>query len=188
MDPFHRHPASMPQPQMNPSPPLPALRVLQDSAPAMSEADDAEGTPRAWTLYYLAQHYDHLGQTGRALETIELCIHDYPSVLEGYTAKAKILKHAGDLEAAAAAADRARTMDKADRCCLFLDACLGSLLGTSAMYWGPGKLSAAGAPATAPDQACNNSPNSAKVLIFCVGGNLCGSVRNFKILWQSMQF
>ncbi len=88
---------------------------VQDSAPDMSAADDAEGTPRAWTLYYLAQHYDRLGQTGRALETIELCIHDYPAVLEGYTAKAKILKHAGDLEAAAAAADRARTMDKSDR-------------------------------------------------------------------------
>ncbi|KAK9837789.1 hypothetical protein WJX74_005116 [Apatococcus lobatus] len=89
--------------------------ATQNSAPASPEADAADGTPQAWTLYYLAQHYDQTGQTARALETIELCIHDYPALMGGYITKAKILKHAGDLQSAAAAADQARSMDTADR-------------------------------------------------------------------------
>ncbi len=43
------------------------------------------------------------------------CMEHTPTLIELYTVKAKILKHAGDIEGAAAAADKARSMDLADR-------------------------------------------------------------------------
>lgn len=53
--------------------------------------------------------------TGDALEMLQKCIEQFPELLELYTLQCKILKHAGDLEGAAAAADKARSMDLADR-------------------------------------------------------------------------
>lgn len=53
---------------------------------------------------------------GRALELLGECMQHTPTLVELYTFKAKVLKHAGDLEGAAAAADRARSMDLNDRC------------------------------------------------------------------------
>lgn len=54
---------------------------------------------------------------GDALEMLDRCIQHSPTLLELYTVQCKILKHAGDAEGAAAAADKARSMDLADRCC-----------------------------------------------------------------------
>ena len=48
---------------------------------------------------------------------LDRCIQHAPTLLELYTVQCKILKHAGDPEGAAAAADKARSMDLADRCC-----------------------------------------------------------------------
>jgi N-alpha-acetyltransferase 15/16, NatA auxiliary subunit len=56
-------------------------------------------------------------QTGKALDMLQQCMQHTPTLVELYTLKAKILKHAGDVEGAAAAADKARSMDLADRCC-----------------------------------------------------------------------
>ena len=52
---------------------------------------------------------------GDALEMVDRCIHHSPTLLELYTVQCRILKHAGDPEGAAAAADKARSMDLADR-------------------------------------------------------------------------
>ena len=46
---------------------------------------------------------------------LDRCIQRDPDLLELYTLQCKILKHAGDFEGAAAAADKARSMDLADR-------------------------------------------------------------------------
>ena len=46
---------------------------------------------------------------------LERCIQHTPTLLELYTVQCRILKHAGDPEGAAAAADKARSMDLADR-------------------------------------------------------------------------
>ena len=54
--------------------------------------------------------------TGKALDMLQQCMQHTPTLVELYTLKAKILKHAGDVEGAAAAADKARSMDLADRC------------------------------------------------------------------------
>ncbi|XP_034696191.1 N-terminal acetyltransferase A complex auxiliary subunit NAA15 isoform X1 [Vitis riparia] len=68
-----------------------------------------------WTLFLLAQHYDRRGRYDIALTKIDEAIEHTPTVIDLYSVKARILKHAGDLEAAAALADEARCMDLADR-------------------------------------------------------------------------
>ncbi|KAI9107443.1 hypothetical protein K1719_021480 [Acacia pycnantha] len=68
-----------------------------------------------WTLFLLAQHYDRLGQYEIALSQIDEAIKHTPTVIDLYSVKSRIMKHAGDLAAAAALADEARCMDLADR-------------------------------------------------------------------------
>ncbi|KAK6795857.1 hypothetical protein RDI58_009312 [Solanum bulbocastanum] len=68
-----------------------------------------------WTLFYLAQHYDRREQYDIALTKIDEAIEHTPTVIDLYSVKSRILKHAGDLAAAAALADEARCMDLADR-------------------------------------------------------------------------
>ncbi|XP_022723354.1 N-terminal acetyltransferase A complex auxiliary subunit NAA15-like isoform X8 [Durio zibethinus] len=68
-----------------------------------------------WILFFLAQHYDREGQYDVALSKINEAIEHTPTVIDLYTVKSRILKHAGDLVAAASFADEARCMDLADR-------------------------------------------------------------------------
>ncbi|KAB5574252.1 hypothetical protein DKX38_001446 [Salix brachista] len=68
-----------------------------------------------WTLFLLAQHYDRRGQYDVALSKIDEAIEHTPTVIDLYSVKSRILKHAGDLAAAASLADEARCMDLADR-------------------------------------------------------------------------
>ncbi|KAG0498948.1 hypothetical protein HPP92_003639 [Vanilla planifolia] len=68
-----------------------------------------------WSLFLLAQHYERRGQYDIALIKIDEAIKHTPTVIDLYSIKGRILKHAGDLAAAAALADEARTMDLADR-------------------------------------------------------------------------
>ncbi|XP_077212035.1 N-terminal acetyltransferase A complex auxiliary subunit NAA15-like [Tasmannia lanceolata] len=68
-----------------------------------------------WTLFLLAQHYDRRGQYDLGLVKIDEAIEHTPTVIDLYSVKGRILKHAGDLAAAAAMADEARSMDLADR-------------------------------------------------------------------------
>ncbi|GAA0148143.1 acetyltransferase [Lithospermum erythrorhizon] len=68
-----------------------------------------------WTLFYLAQHYDRRGQYDTALKKIDEAIEHTPTVIDLYSVKSRILKHAGDLSASAALADEARCLDLADR-------------------------------------------------------------------------
>ncbi|CAO2815322.1 unnamed protein product [Amaranthus hypochondriacus] len=68
-----------------------------------------------WTLFLVAQHYDRRCQYSIALDKIDEAINHTPTVIDLYSAKSRILKHAGDLKAAAALADEARCMDLADR-------------------------------------------------------------------------
>lgn len=68
-----------------------------------------------WTLFLLAQHYDKMDQHEIALAKIDEAMEHTPTVIDLYLVKGRILKHAGDLGAAAALADEARSMDLADR-------------------------------------------------------------------------
>ncbi|KAK4375423.1 hypothetical protein RND71_006100 [Anisodus tanguticus] len=60
-------------------------------------------------------HYDRCGQYDIALVKIDEAIEHTPTVIDLYSVKSRILKHSGDLTAAAALADEARCMDLADR-------------------------------------------------------------------------
>ncbi|GAB4819491.1 hypothetical protein N2152v2_006537 [Parachlorella kessleri] len=68
-----------------------------------------------WVRLYLAQHHDLLGDTGEALRLVDQCIEMNPDLIEAHSLRARVLRHAGDLEGAAHAADTARSMDLSDR-------------------------------------------------------------------------
>ncbi|CAF0922384.1 unnamed protein product [Rotaria sordida] len=72
-------------------------------------------TSLLWLQYYLAQHYDYLGDINKAFEYINQAICDTPTLVELYMFKAKIFKHAGDFQTAASWMDEAQSLDTADR-------------------------------------------------------------------------
>ncbi|EEY61945.1 N-terminal acetyltransferase A complex subunit nat1-like protein [Phytophthora infestans T30-4] len=68
-----------------------------------------------WTNYLAAQHYDRLGDYTKAIEYIEKCIKQEPTLLDFFQRKARILKHMGDLNKAADVMVEGRKLDLADR-------------------------------------------------------------------------
>ncbi|KAJ1949501.1 hypothetical protein FBU59_001116 [Linderina macrospora] len=79
-----------------------------------STADEPEST-LMWILFYLAQHFDYHADYERALSYIEMAISKAPETVELFMVKAKILKHAGDIQSARDTMDVARQMDTKDR-------------------------------------------------------------------------
>lgn len=49
-------------------------------------------TATLWTLYFIAQHYDYLEETEKAVEYINLAIEHTPTLIEAYMIKAMIYK------------------------------------------------------------------------------------------------
>lgn len=68
-----------------------------------------------WTYYFIAQHYDYVGDYEAALKYIDLAIEHTPTVVELYMTKGRIYKHKGDLKRAAATVNDARELDLQDR-------------------------------------------------------------------------
>ncbi|XP_047141006.1 N-alpha-acetyltransferase 15, NatA auxiliary subunit isoform X1 [Hydra vulgaris] len=68
-----------------------------------------------WTEFYLAQHYDYIKDTEKALFYINKVLDHTPTLIEGYMVKAKIYKHAGAYQEAANWMDEGRSLDTADR-------------------------------------------------------------------------
>lgn len=68
-----------------------------------------------WTLYYLAQHFDHLRDSEKALDYINAAIEHTPTLIELFVTKGRIYKHAGDLVEAFKWLDEAQSLDTADR-------------------------------------------------------------------------
>ncbi|XP_030638927.1 N-alpha-acetyltransferase 15, NatA auxiliary subunit a [Chanos chanos] len=80
--------------------------------------DDGKTEPPTtllWVQYFLAQHFDHVGQTSLALEYINAAIESTPTLIELFVVKAKIYKHAGNIREAARWMDEAQALDTADR-------------------------------------------------------------------------
>ncbi|XP_074849390.1 N-alpha-acetyltransferase 15, NatA auxiliary subunit isoform X2 [Carettochelys insculpta] len=80
--------------------------------------DDGKEEPPTtllWVQYYLAQHYDKIGQPSMALEYINAAIESTPTLIELFLVKAKIYKHAGNIKEAARWMDEAQALDTADR-------------------------------------------------------------------------
>jgi len=82
---------------------------------------EAEGSPLEsptsllWTYYFLSQHYDYREDYKTALELVNAAIDHTPTLIELFTLKGKIYKHAGDPEEAVLWLDEAQSMDTADR-------------------------------------------------------------------------
>ncbi|ORZ01390.1 NMDA receptor-regulated protein 1-domain-containing protein [Syncephalastrum racemosum] len=68
-----------------------------------------------WTYYFIAQHYDYVGDQETALKYIDRAIEHTPTVVELYMTKGRIYKHKGDLQRAAAIVNDARELDLQDR-------------------------------------------------------------------------
>ncbi len=68
-----------------------------------------------WLLLFAAQHYDTKKDYKQALILIDEAIEHTPTLVEAYTAKARILKHMEDFAKAADTYDLARKLDQADR-------------------------------------------------------------------------
>lgn len=68
-----------------------------------------------WTYYYLAQHFDYLRDTTKALDYLNLAIDHTPTLIELFVCKGRIYKHAGDLVEAFKWVDEAQSLDTADR-------------------------------------------------------------------------
>ncbi|XP_078532912.1 N-alpha-acetyltransferase 15, NatA auxiliary subunit [Lissotriton helveticus] len=80
--------------------------------------DDGKEEPPTtllWVQYYLAQHYNNIGQPSIALDYINAAIDSTPTLIELFLVKAKIYKHAGNIKEAAKWMDEAQALDTADR-------------------------------------------------------------------------
>lgn len=80
-----------------------------------AEVPSEPATALLWTLFFLAQHYDHLRDSVKALGYINDAIEHTPTLIELFVAKGRIYKHAGDLTEAVRWLDEAQSLDTADR-------------------------------------------------------------------------
>ncbi|OCT95551.1 N-alpha-acetyltransferase 16, NatA auxiliary subunit isoform X1 [Xenopus laevis] len=72
-------------------------------------------TTLLWVRYFLAQHFDKVGQWSLGLDYINSAIASTPTLIELFYMKAKIYKHIGNLKEAAKWMDEAQSLDTADR-------------------------------------------------------------------------
>ncbi|XP_055911380.1 N-alpha-acetyltransferase 15, NatA auxiliary subunit [Eupeodes corollae] len=68
-----------------------------------------------WTTLFLAQHYDFMRETEKALEFINIAIDHTPTLIELFVTKGRIYKHAGSPVEAYMWLDEAQSLDTADR-------------------------------------------------------------------------
>ncbi|KAI9511423.1 NMDA receptor-regulated protein 1-domain-containing protein [Russula earlei] len=90
---------------------------LPDGAPneIVAESDSDVPTTYLWTLYFLAQHFSHIGQHSRALSLLSSAITHTPTLPELHTLRGRILKRVGDFLGASVAVNEARLLDGQDR-------------------------------------------------------------------------
>lgn len=91
-----------------------SLKSCERFAPS-DEGELEPPTTLLWVYFYLACHFDYKGDTMRAIQYIELAVQHTPLLIELYALKAKIFKHAGDIEEAVRLMDEAQSLDTADR-------------------------------------------------------------------------
>ncbi|XP_074602523.1 N-alpha-acetyltransferase 15/16 isoform X2 [Brevipalpus obovatus] len=74
-----------------------------------------DATTILWVNYFLAQHYDFLGDYDKALSYVNEALAHTPTLIELYLVKGKINKHAGNMEEAVLCVEEAQSLDTADR-------------------------------------------------------------------------
>jgi len=89
---------------------------LPNESPNDAEETDSDTpTTYLWTLYFLAQHFSHIGQQSRALSLLSSAISHTPTLPELHTLRGRILKRLGDLHGASVAVNESRLLDGQDR-------------------------------------------------------------------------
>ncbi|CAK8697492.1 unnamed protein product [Clavelina lepadiformis] len=88
-----------------------------ESCEKFSEADEETEPPTTilWTKYFYALHLDALKEYEKALSVLNQSLEHTPTLIELHVAKAKVLKHLGDIAGAVACMDEAQSLDTADR-------------------------------------------------------------------------
>lgn len=84
-----------------------------DSDPSTKGSGDK--TSVLYVYYYLAQHYDYLGDYEKAMDYIKLAEDHTPTLIELLTLRAKVFKHMGEIEKAIEPVTEAQRLDTADR-------------------------------------------------------------------------
>jgi len=81
------------------------------------DGDEQKQNPTTylWVLIFLAKLYDSKRNADKALEFVNKAIEHTPTLVESYMLKARIYKHAGDLETAKNIMNEARELDLQDR-------------------------------------------------------------------------
>jgi peptide alpha-N-acetyltransferase len=93
-----------------------ALQKIGKFSEEDSESSQKEpASALLWAYYYLAQHYDYLGNTEKALSYIDAAIEHTPTLIELFVTKGRIYKHGGDVMEAYKWLDEAQGLDTADR-------------------------------------------------------------------------
>ncbi|PSR74379.1 hypothetical protein PHLCEN_2v9887 [Hermanssonia centrifuga] len=85
------------------------------AAPTPTPESAEPPTTYLWTLYFLAQHYSHIGQHTRSLGLLEEALNHTPTLPELHMLQARVLKRLGDPFGAARCMDEARVLDLQDR-------------------------------------------------------------------------
>ncbi|CAG0879709.1 unnamed protein product [Darwinula stevensoni] len=92
-----------------------------DSLKQTGKFHDTEDSPvqpassLLWVYYFLAQLFDYLSQSTKALHYIDAAIEHTPTLIELFVVKGKIYKHARDLTSAYKCLEEAQGLDTADR-------------------------------------------------------------------------
>lgn len=84
-----------------------------DSNPSTQNSENK--TFVLWVYYYLAQHYDYLGQFDKAQEYVKIALEHTPTLIELLTLKGKIYKHMDEWDKAVEQVHEAQRLDTADR-------------------------------------------------------------------------
>ncbi len=90
-----------------------SLRRLWSAGSADGQPEPPSTLP--WVRLLAVKHADEGGRLEDALKHAQAAIEHTPTVVDVYVAKARVLKHAGSLGAAADELNRARMLDLADR-------------------------------------------------------------------------
>ena len=91
------------------------LKSLEESSCLPGEDSIEVPSTLVWTRVLVSQLADLSGDSSRAFALIDEAIAHTPTCLDLHVVKARLYKHAGDLQAAADEIDVAREMDLADR-------------------------------------------------------------------------
>ena len=91
------------------------ISSLEDSSTFPGGEKKESPSVLMWSYYFLANHYDCLGDYTRAMAELEKAIEHTPTMIDLYLCKGRIYSHAGDAQRAAYWLDYSRKLDLADR-------------------------------------------------------------------------